>query len=79
MSCETEREREMTVLWAGCESLMMFLMAPQGQGAAAASLEGVCENSNLERQGCCSFYQELIDNPYVDPVSVIISLIFLHL
>uniref|UniRef100_A0A8D3E6X3 NBAS subunit of NRZ tethering complex n=1 Tax=Scophthalmus maximus TaxID=52904 RepID=A0A8D3E6X3_SCOMX len=27
--------------------------------------EGACENSNLERQGCSPFYQELIEDPYV--------------
>uniref|UniRef100_A0A667Y811 NBAS subunit of NRZ tethering complex n=1 Tax=Myripristis murdjan TaxID=586833 RepID=A0A667Y811_9TELE len=25
-----------------------------------------CENSNLERQGCNPFYQELLDDPYID-------------
>lgn len=44
-------------------------MAPQGHGAGATSQEGACENSNLERQGCNPFYQELIENAYVDPVS----------
>lgn len=44
-------------------------MAPQGHGAGATSQEGACENSNLERQGCSPFYQELIDDPYVDLVS----------
>uniref|UniRef100_A0A671WBN1 NBAS subunit of NRZ tethering complex n=1 Tax=Sparus aurata TaxID=8175 RepID=A0A671WBN1_SPAAU len=29
--------------------------------------EGACENSNLERQGCSPFYQDVIDDPYVDP------------
>uniref|UniRef100_A0A672GZU3 Neuroblastoma-amplified sequence N-terminal domain-containing protein n=1 Tax=Salarias fasciatus TaxID=181472 RepID=A0A672GZU3_SALFA len=29
--------------------------------------EGACENSNLERQGCSPFYQELIEDPFVDP------------
>lgn len=44
-------------------------MAPQGHGAGAASQNGACENSNLERQGCSPFYQELIEDPYVDLVS----------
>lgn len=44
-------------------------MAPQGHDAGATSHKGVCENSNLERQGCSPFYQELIEDPYVDPVS----------
>lgn len=44
-------------------------MAPQGHGAGATSRDGACENSNLERQGCSPFYQELIEDPYVDPVS----------
>lgn len=44
-------------------------MAPQGHGAGATSQEGACENSNLERQGCNPFYQELIEDAYVDPVS----------
>lgn len=45
------------------------LMAPQGQNAGATSREGACENSNLERQGCSPFYQDVTDDPYVDPVS----------
>lgn len=44
-------------------------MAPQGHGAGATSQDGACENSNLERQGFSPFYQELIDDPYVDLVS----------
>lgn len=44
-------------------------MAPQGHDAGASSQEGACENSNLERQGCSPFYQEVIDDPYVDLVS----------
>uniref|UniRef100_A0A674NUU7 NBAS subunit of NRZ tethering complex n=1 Tax=Takifugu rubripes TaxID=31033 RepID=A0A674NUU7_TAKRU len=28
-----------------------------------------CENSNLERQGCSPFYQDVTDDPFVDPVS----------
>lgn len=48
-------------------------MAPQGHGTGATSREGACENSNLERQGCIPFYQDLIDDPYVDPVSGCVS------
>ncbi|XP_051908566.1 NBAS subunit of NRZ tethering complex isoform X1 [Hippocampus zosterae] len=36
-------------------------------GQDEASEERSSENFKLERQGCCSFYQELIDLPYVDP------------
>uniref|UniRef100_A0A665VW68 Neuroblastoma-amplified sequence N-terminal domain-containing protein n=1 Tax=Echeneis naucrates TaxID=173247 RepID=A0A665VW68_ECHNA len=28
--------------------------------------EGACENSNIERQGCSPFYEELFEDPYVD-------------
>lgn len=52
-------------------------MAPQGHGAGASGQEGACENSNLERQGCGPFYQELIEDPYVDAVrSVSVLIIF---
>ncbi|XP_045917344.1 neuroblastoma-amplified sequence-like [Micropterus dolomieu] len=44
-----------------------YLRPQHGHGAGATSQEGACENSNLERQGCSPFYQELIDDPYVDP------------
>lgn len=44
-------------------------MAPQGHDVGATSREGACENSNLERQGCSPFYQDVTDDPYVDPVS----------
>uniref|UniRef100_A0A8C6WSM4 NBAS subunit of NRZ tethering complex n=1 Tax=Neogobius melanostomus TaxID=47308 RepID=A0A8C6WSM4_9GOBI len=44
-------------------------LRPQGHGAGATSREGACENSNLQRQGSSPFYQDLIDDPYVDPVS----------
>uniref|UniRef100_A0A671WBP3 NBAS subunit of NRZ tethering complex n=1 Tax=Sparus aurata TaxID=8175 RepID=A0A671WBP3_SPAAU len=37
------------------------------------SAVGACENSNLERQGCSPFYQDVIDDPYVDPVSDVYS------
>ncbi|XP_047429612.1 NBAS subunit of NRZ tethering complex [Mugil cephalus] len=43
-----------------------YLRPLQGHGAGAAGQEGACENSNLERQGCGPFYQELIEDPYVD-------------
>uniref|UniRef100_A0A8C6U4N8 NBAS subunit of NRZ tethering complex n=1 Tax=Neogobius melanostomus TaxID=47308 RepID=A0A8C6U4N8_9GOBI len=42
-------------------------LRPQGHGAGATSREGACENSNLQRQGSSPFYQDLIDDPYVDP------------
>ncbi|XP_041814881.1 neuroblastoma-amplified sequence [Chelmon rostratus] len=44
-----------------------YLRPLQGHDAGAASQEGACENSNLERQGCSPFYQEVTDDPYVDP------------
>lgn len=44
-----------------------YLRPMQGHGTGATSREGACENSNLERQGCIPFYQDLIDDPYVDP------------
>uniref|UniRef100_A0A673CVY3 NBAS subunit of NRZ tethering complex n=1 Tax=Sphaeramia orbicularis TaxID=375764 RepID=A0A673CVY3_9TELE len=47
-----------------------YLRPLHGHGEGATSQEGAYENSNLERQGCSPFYQELIDDPYVDPVSV---------
>ncbi|XP_035535019.1 neuroblastoma-amplified sequence [Morone saxatilis] len=43
-----------------------YLRPLQGHGAGATSQEGACENSNLERQSCSPFYQEIIDDPYVD-------------
>ncbi|XP_027139762.1 NBAS subunit of NRZ tethering complex [Larimichthys crocea] len=43
-----------------------YLRPLQGHHAGASSQEGACENSNLERQGCSPFYQEVIDDPYVD-------------
>uniref|UniRef100_A0A672H652 Uncharacterized protein n=1 Tax=Salarias fasciatus TaxID=181472 RepID=A0A672H652_SALFA len=51
-----------------------YLRPLQGRGAGATSQEGACENSNLERQGCSPFYQELIEDPFVDPVSDLIPL-----
>ncbi|XP_027896196.1 NBAS subunit of NRZ tethering complex [Xiphophorus couchianus] len=44
-----------------------YLRPLQGHGAGATNQEGVYENSNLEHQGCSAFYQELIEDPYVDP------------
>ncbi|XP_077366540.1 NBAS subunit of NRZ tethering complex isoform X1 [Festucalex cinctus] len=43
-----------------------YLRPLQGRDDGAAGDERSSENSKLERQGCCSFYQELIDLPYVD-------------
>uniref|UniRef100_A0A7N6AQ89 Neuroblastoma-amplified sequence N-terminal domain-containing protein n=1 Tax=Anabas testudineus TaxID=64144 RepID=A0A7N6AQ89_ANATE len=43
-----------------------YLRPMHGHGAGATSQEGACENSNLERQGCNPFYQELFEDPYVD-------------
>uniref|UniRef100_A0A3P9P6K2 NBAS subunit of NRZ tethering complex n=1 Tax=Poecilia reticulata TaxID=8081 RepID=A0A3P9P6K2_POERE len=44
-----------------------YLRPLQGRGAGATNQEGVYENSKLEHQGCSAFYQELIEDPYVDP------------
>ncbi|KAM4632894.1 LOW QUALITY PROTEIN: NBAS subunit of NRZ tethering complex [Polymixia lowei] len=44
-----------------------YLRPLQGHGAGSSSQEGACENSSLERQGCSPFYQELFDDPYIDP------------
>ncbi|XP_056284465.1 NBAS subunit of NRZ tethering complex isoform X3 [Pseudoliparis swirei] len=44
-----------------------FLRPLHGYGAGATRQEGACENSNLQRQGCGPFYQELIDDPCLDP------------
>uniref|UniRef100_A0A4W6EHA4 NBAS subunit of NRZ tethering complex n=1 Tax=Lates calcarifer TaxID=8187 RepID=A0A4W6EHA4_LATCA len=46
-----------------------YLRPLQVHGSGATSQKGACENSNLERQGCSPFYQELIEDPYVDLVS----------
>ncbi|XP_047243058.1 NBAS subunit of NRZ tethering complex isoform X3 [Girardinichthys multiradiatus] len=46
---------------------LSYLHPLQGHGVGATDQEGVFENSNLERQGCSPFYQELIEDPYVDP------------
>nr|XP_046229839.1 neuroblastoma-amplified sequence isoform X2 [Scatophagus argus] len=44
-----------------------YLRPLQGHDAGATSQAGACENSNLERQGCSPFYQDVIDDSYVDP------------
>ncbi|KAF7663790.1 hypothetical protein LDENG_00200150 [Lucifuga dentata] len=44
-----------------------YLRPLHGHGKGSRSPEGACENSNLEHQGCSPFYQELINDPYVDP------------
>ncbi|KAM3602383.1 uncharacterized protein V6R79_003119 [Siganus canaliculatus] len=46
---------------------LSYLRPLQGHDAGATSREGACENSNLERQGCSPFYQDVTDDPYVDP------------
>uniref|UniRef100_A0A674N5V0 NBAS subunit of NRZ tethering complex n=1 Tax=Takifugu rubripes TaxID=31033 RepID=A0A674N5V0_TAKRU len=46
-----------------------YLRPLQGHDVGATSREGACENSNLERQGCSPFYQDVTDDPFVDPVS----------
>ncbi|CAG09076.1 unnamed protein product, partial [Tetraodon nigroviridis] len=43
-----------------------YLRPLQGHNVGATSREGACENSNLERQGCSPFYQDVTDDPYVD-------------
>ncbi|XP_028997310.1 NBAS subunit of NRZ tethering complex isoform X2 [Betta splendens] len=43
-----------------------YLRPLQGHGTGAAIRSDACENSNLERQGCGPFYQELVEDPYVD-------------
>ncbi|XP_025998349.1 NBAS subunit of NRZ tethering complex isoform X2 [Astatotilapia calliptera] len=43
-----------------------YLRPLHGRGSGATSQEGACENANLERQGCSPFYQDLIEDPYVD-------------
>ncbi|KAM6906602.1 NBAS subunit of NRZ tethering complex isoform 2-T2 [Lycodopsis pacificus] len=45
---------------------LSYLRPLQGHDAGATSREGACENSNLQRQGCSPFYQQLIDDPCVD-------------
>uniref|UniRef100_H2UU11 NBAS subunit of NRZ tethering complex n=1 Tax=Takifugu rubripes TaxID=31033 RepID=H2UU11_TAKRU len=44
-----------------------YLRPLQGHDVGATSREGACENSNLERQGCSPFYQDVTDDPFVDP------------
>uniref|UniRef100_A0A665VUJ6 Neuroblastoma-amplified sequence N-terminal domain-containing protein n=1 Tax=Echeneis naucrates TaxID=173247 RepID=A0A665VUJ6_ECHNA len=43
-----------------------YLRPLHGHGPGASSQEGACENSNIERQGCSPFYEELFEDPYVD-------------
>ncbi|KAF1376523.1 hypothetical protein PFLUV_G00212370 [Perca fluviatilis] len=43
-----------------------YLRPLQGHGVGATTQDGACENSNLQRQGCSPFYQELIDDPCVE-------------
>ncbi|XP_062293103.1 NBAS subunit of NRZ tethering complex isoform X1 [Scomber scombrus] len=43
-----------------------YLRPLQGHDAGTSSQGGACENSNLERQGCSPFYQEIIDDSYLD-------------
>uniref|UniRef100_A0A8C8DVP0 NBAS subunit of NRZ tethering complex n=1 Tax=Oryzias sinensis TaxID=183150 RepID=A0A8C8DVP0_9TELE len=43
-----------------------YLRPLQGHSAGTAHQDRLSENSNLERQGCSPFYQELIDDPFVD-------------
>nr|XP_024660884.1 neuroblastoma-amplified sequence isoform X2 [Maylandia zebra] len=43
-----------------------YLRPLHGRSSGATSQEGACENANLERQGCSPFYQDLIEDPYVD-------------
>uniref|UniRef100_A0A8C7Z0K7 NBAS subunit of NRZ tethering complex n=1 Tax=Oryzias sinensis TaxID=183150 RepID=A0A8C7Z0K7_9TELE len=45
-----------------------YLRPLQGHSAGTAHQDRLSENSNLERQGCSPFYQELIDDPFVDLV-----------
>uniref|UniRef100_A0A8C5NA09 Neuroblastoma-amplified sequence n=1 Tax=Gouania willdenowi TaxID=441366 RepID=A0A8C5NA09_GOUWI len=44
---------------------LSFLRPLHGRGAGTSGQE-VCSNLNLEHQGCCPFYQDLIEDPYVD-------------
>uniref|UniRef100_A0A8C5H6L0 Neuroblastoma-amplified sequence n=1 Tax=Gouania willdenowi TaxID=441366 RepID=A0A8C5H6L0_GOUWI len=48
---------------------LSFLRPLHGRGAGTSGQE-VCSNLNLEHQGCCPFYQDLIEDPYVDMVNV---------
>uniref|UniRef100_A0A8C6NZ23 NBAS subunit of NRZ tethering complex n=1 Tax=Nothobranchius furzeri TaxID=105023 RepID=A0A8C6NZ23_NOTFU len=52
---------------------LSYLHPLPGPGTGAGSQEGVCGNSNLELQGCSPFYQDLVEDPYVDPVSDVYS------
>lgn len=72
VSCGTVRD---DMLWKFND----VFMAPQGHGTGAASQKDTCGNSNLERQGCSPFYQELVEDPYVDLVSASSHTLKLHL
>lgn len=70
VNCGTERDDSAAgMLWKFND----VLMAPQGHDAGTSSQGGACENSNLERQGCSPFYQEIIDDSYVDLVSAFLE------
>ncbi|XP_034755435.1 neuroblastoma-amplified sequence isoform X2 [Etheostoma cragini] len=43
-----------------------YLRPLQGHNAGATSQDGAYDNSNLQRQCCSPFYQELIDDPCVE-------------
>ncbi|XP_068198865.1 NBAS subunit of NRZ tethering complex [Antennarius striatus] len=43
-----------------------YLRPLQGHNTGASCQDGVSENSNLERQGCGPFYQDVIADPFVD-------------
>ncbi|XP_077593113.1 NBAS subunit of NRZ tethering complex isoform X2 [Stigmatopora nigra] len=42
---------------------LRYLRPPHDGDAQEAS----GQNSEMERQGCCAFYRDLLENPYVDP------------
>nr|XP_061784995.1 NBAS subunit of NRZ tethering complex-like isoform X2 [Nerophis lumbriciformis] len=46
---------------------LTYLRPLQGTNDGTAGEECTRENANLERQGCCAFYQELFERPFVDP------------
>ncbi|XP_054589706.1 NBAS subunit of NRZ tethering complex isoform X1 [Nothobranchius furzeri] len=52
---------------------LSYLHPLPGPGTGAGSQEGVCGNSNLELQGCSPFYQDLVEDPYVDPTQDVYS------
>ncbi|KAM9354661.1 LOW QUALITY PROTEIN: NBAS subunit of NRZ tethering complex [Pholidichthys leucotaenia] len=51
-----------------------YLRPLHGRGVGAANQDGACENSSLERQGCSPFYEELVEDPYVDTSQDVYSL-----